>query len=122
MISPGVRIVASGGNITIADNVFIGRNCTLIAFADLNIGERTLIGQNCSLHTENHGGPGHRLTFTSKPINLGADVWLGAGVVVTAGSDIGVGVTVGANSVVTKCLPIRGIYGGIPARHIRSDG
>lgn len=120
MIDKDARIVAKGGNITIGDDTFIGKNSTLIAFADLEIGERVLLGQNCSIHTENHGGPGERDQFTSEPIRIGDDVWLGAGVVVTAGNSVASRSTVAANAVVTKDLAVPGLYGGVPAKLIRA--
>lgn len=121
MIDKDARIILRGGNITIGDDVFIGKNATLIAFSNLEIGPRALIGQNCSIHTENHGGPGERNTYTSFPVAIEEDVWLGAGVVVTAGRRVGKGVTVGANSVVTRDLPAGAgaIYVGAPARQVR---
>ena len=118
MIGSGARIVANGGDIEIGDNVFIGKNSTLIAFSNLTIGAGSFIGQNCSIHTENHGGPGRRLEYTTRPVRIDEDVWLGAGVVVTAGKWIGAGATVGANSVVTKNLEPGFTYAGVPAKHL----
>lgn len=116
MIGSGARIIANGGNISIGDDVFIGKNSTLIAFSDLTIGARTLLGQNCSIHTENHGDREHRLEYTTSSIDIAEDVWLGAGVVVTPGRHIAAGVTVGANSVVTKDLDTGLTYAGVPAK------
>jgi acetyltransferase-like isoleucine patch superfamily enzyme len=118
MIGSGARIIANGGDIEIGENVFIGKNSTLIAFSNLTIGAGSFLGQNCSIHTENHGGPGRRLEYTTKPVRIDEDVWLGAGVVVTAGKRIGAGATVGANSVVTKNLEPGFTYAGVPARHL----
>ena len=121
MISDHARIVALGGNIHIGDDVFIGKNSTIVAFADLSIGARTLIGQNCSLHTENHGPVGARDRYSFAPILIGDDVWLGAGVVVTSGCQIAGRITIGANSVVTGDLLVPGLYAGSPARLIRAE-
>ncbi len=119
MIDKDARIFAVGGNITIGDGTFIGKNVTLIAFADMIIGARTLFGQNCSIHTENHGAAGDRDSFTALPIRIGDDVWLGAGVVVTSGRNVANSVTVGANSVVTRDLLTENTYAGVPAKPIR---
>ena len=118
MIDKDARIFAVGGNISIGDDTFIGKNVTLIAFADMTIGARTLLGQNCSVHTENHGPAGDRHAFTARPIAIGDDVWLGAGVVVTSGRTIANSVTVGANSVVTRDLDANSTYAGVPAKPI----
>lgn len=121
MIDKDARIIARGANIVIGDDTFIGKNSTLVAFADLSVGNRVLIGENCSIHTENHGGPGQRDEFTKSPITVSDDVWLGAGVVVTPGRTIGSGATVGANSVITKDLGAGGTYVGVPAKLIRQS-
>ena len=121
MIDKDARIFAVGGNISIGDDTFIGKNVTLIAFADMTIGARTLLGQNCSVHTENHGPAGDRHAFTALPIHIGDDVWLGAGVVVTSGRSIADSVTVGANSVVTRDLDGDSTYAGVPAKRISNS-
>ena len=53
---------------------------------------------------------------TRKEVLVGNDVWLGTGVVVLRGVQIGDGAVVGANSVVTRNIPPYSIVGGIPAR------
>lgn len=59
------------------------------------------------------GRPGLRLT------SIGADVWIGHGAVVMAGSRIGAGAIVGAGAVVTTDIPPREVWGGVPARCLR---
>ena len=50
---------------------------------------------------------------------IGNDVWLGANVLVVSGVNIGDGVVIGANSVVTNDLEDYGIYAGNPAKIIK---
>lgn len=119
VIGPEARIVAEGATLVIGDGTFIGKNATLVAFADLTIGSQTLLGENVSIHTENHGPAGRRGDFTHAPVMIGSEVWLGAGVVVTAGVNIGDDCTVGANAVVTKSLSSGVTAVGVPARVIR---
>ena len=54
------------------------------------------------------------------PINIGDDVWLGAGVIVTKGVNIGSGAIVAAGSVVTKDIPPNTIFAGTPAKFVRN--
>lgn len=119
-IMSNARIIARRGHLFVGPDASFGKNVTLVAFADLRIGARTLIGENASIHTENHGPPGARNSFQKSPITIGSDVWIGAGVVVTAGQTIADRITVGANSVVTRDLLIPGIYAGVPAVLIRA--
>jgi acetyltransferase-like isoleucine patch superfamily enzyme len=50
---------------------------------------------------------------------IGADVWLGHGVLIKAGVQIGVGAIVGAGSIVTKDIPPYTVSVGSPCREIR---
>ena len=61
--------------------------------------------------------------FTTKgPTRLGANVWLGANVVVTSGVTIGERCVVGANSVVTRDIPAFSVAAGAPAKVLRPIG
>ena len=58
--------------------------------------------------------------YTTAPIIIGDDVWLGAKSVVLKGVSIGHGAVVGAGSVVTRSLPSGAIAVGAPARVVAS--
>jgi serine O-acetyltransferase len=60
-------------------------------------------------------------TLASRP-TIGDDVMIGAGAKVLGGIEIGDGVKIGANSVVTKSVSARSVVVGIPARLIRVEG
>lgn len=51
---------------------------------------------------------------------IGHDTWIGHGAIVLPGRRIGTGAVVGAGSVVTRDVPPYEIWGGNPARRIRS--
>ena len=51
-------------------------------------------------------------------VSIGDDVWLGINVVIMPGVEIGNGVVVGANSVVTKSIGNNEVVAGIPAQRI----
>jgi acetyltransferase-like isoleucine patch superfamily enzyme len=54
--------------------------------------------------------------FSSGPVIIHENVWLGDGVVILPNVEIGFGTIVAANSVVTKSLPSNSITGGIPCK------
>lgn len=51
---------------------------------------------------------------------IGDYVWLGANVVILPGVSVGDRAIIGANAVVTTDIPANEIWGGVPARYIRS--
>lgn len=53
-----------------------------------------------------------------KNIVIGDDVWLGVGVIITAGVTVGDGCVIGAGAVVTKSLPAGCIAVGVPAKAV----
>ena len=55
----------------------------------------------------------------ARPIVIGANVWLGGGVIVCPGVTIGDNSVIGAGSVVTKDIPAHSLAVGNPARVIR---
>ena len=55
-----------------------------------------------------------------KPIpKIGNDVWIGGNVTIYSGLDIGDGVVIGGNSVVTKSIPAYAVAAGNPARVVK---
>ncbi|WVQ99139.1 hypothetical protein IAU59_006271 [Kwoniella sp. CBS 9459] len=119
-----------GFNITIGEDVFIGANCTLLDVGPIKIGSRTMLGPNCQLLTPDHPiSPEARRGLegkeSSKPIIIGDDCWIGAGVTICPGVTIGNGTTIGAASVVTRDVGDRCVVVGNPGRvikKIRMDG
>jgi acetyltransferase-like isoleucine patch superfamily enzyme len=53
------------------------------------------------------------------PIEIGNDVWIGAGAIIRDGVKIGDGAIVGAGAVVTKDVPDYAVVGGVPAKVLR---
>ena len=67
-------------------------------------------------------GPVMDLPKREADIQIGANTWLGAYVVVLAGVTIGEGTIVAAGSVVTRDLPPNCVAAGNPARVVRQRG
>ncbi|KAK8102626.1 hypothetical protein PG984_015772 [Apiospora sp. TS-2023a] len=113
-----------GYNISIGQNVFIGRNCTIIDPCSVKIGNNTYIGPNVSLFAATlDTNPAKRMGSKSlqkgEAITIEEDVWIGGNVIVLPGLKIGKGSTVGAGSVVTRDVPNFTIVTGNPAHVLR---
>lgn len=110
--------------IVIGDRCNIGRGSSIIARVGVTIEEDVTTGPNVYITDHNHtyenvDVPIGRQWPTAQPVRIGAGSWLGAGVVVLPGTDIGRHVTVAAGSVVRGRIPERSVIVGSPARVVR---
>lgn len=99
----GCFVSAGAGGITIGDNFICGPNVNII-------------GQNYQ-----HGEKGRHLEdlgVVSRGINIGSNVWIGAGCTVTDGAEIGDNTIVVANSLVNRRYEGNVILQGAPAKPI----
>lgn len=113
-----------GVNIRLGEKVFINQNCTLYDMGGIEIGDEVMIGPNCSLLTSGHPiDPAQRRNgWVARPIRIGRNVWLAAGVTVIGGVSIGENSVIAAGSVVTRNVPAGVLAAGSPARVIRRIG
>ncbi|MCH9275621.1 sugar O-acetyltransferase [Bifidobacterium amazonense] len=108
-----------GHNITLGRNVFINWGCTLMDRGGIAIGDDSFLGPNVQLITINHmKDPTRRAVTVSRPITIGARVWIGAGATILQNVTVGDGAIVGAGAVVTHDVPAGAIVAGNPARVI----
>lgn len=78
------------------------------------IGKKTIFAHNVTIVSNNHD-PIDRNVFINKPVVIGENCWLGAGVTILPGVVLGDNVSVGANSVVTKSFESNVVIAGNPA-------
>jgi len=104
-------------NLSVGDQVDVGEYTHIRAGGGLSIGDRVLIAANCIITTRSHpkGLPRYGVV-TDGPIEIGDDVWIGAGVIVLPKVHIGQGTIIGAGAVVTKDIPAHVVATGVPAR------
>lgn len=138
-ISPQAHIFAERGRkIKIGDNTFIAADCVL--HGPLTIGNEVAINHHCTLdggregivignqarlaaythiYAFNHGmkldSTIYQQAVTSKGIQIGEDVWIGADVGVVDGVKIDDFAVIGMNSMVTKDVESYAIMAGNPA-------
>lgn len=107
----------------------INEYCSIRASGgEIRIGSKCLIAQMVSIVASNHstevGTPMMDQDWSTSPVsvNIGDDVWIGAGATVLPGSTIGSGAVIAAGAVVRGSVPALEIWGGVPARFIRKRG
>ncbi len=111
-----------GTQIELGDAVFVNMNCVFLDCAAIRIGDRAQLGPGVQLLTADHPREAERRVAgleSALPITIGAQAWLGGGVIVCPGVTIGHDTTVGAGSVVIRDLPSGVVAAGNPCRIIR---
>ncbi len=108
----------------IGSNVVLGRGSHIVAHRSIEIGDDVFTGPYIYVTDQNHvyanpDRPIGRQWPTDDPVRIGAGSWLGTGVVVLPGADIGRNVVVAAGSVVRGTIPDRCVVAGVPAKVVR---
>jgi acetyltransferase-like isoleucine patch superfamily enzyme len=108
--------------ISIGERTSVNVWCYFEAVAPIRIGVDGHIAMFTTIITSSHpvGPHGVEHARTSAPVTIGDRVWLGARVTVLPGVTIGDDVVVAAGAVVTRDLAPGAVYGGVPARLIRT--
>ena len=108
-----------GTHLHVGDDVYMNFNCVVLDCALVRIGDRVLLGPGVQILAATHPvSAAERRTGRefARPVTIGDDVWLGAGVIVCPGVTIGDDTVVGAGAVVTRDLPAGVVAFGNPAR------
>jgi acetyltransferase-like isoleucine patch superfamily enzyme len=123
-IFDNVELQCRNAALEIGNNCSINSHSRIIAFEKIDIGDRVVIAQFVTILDHDHSQTfqNEKLIlkgYTTSPIKIGNNVWIGDKVTITKGVNIGNNVIIGANAVVTKDIPSNSIVGGIPARVIK---
>ncbi len=122
-IAPNAVVI---GSVTVAKGVSIWYGAVVRADIErIEIGERTNIQDGAILHGDpglptilaDHVTVGHRAVIHSAHIEQGSLIGIGA--VILDGVRVGAGSIIGAGSVVTKDVPPRSLWVGVPAKPLR---
>ncbi|MYM60717.1 acetyltransferase [Vibrio sp. OCN044] len=114
----------------LGDNCELNDNVHIACAESIVIMDNVLIASRVFITDLNHGcysnsSPSLPESIVSKrPLDsskvvIGDNCWLGEGVVITKGVQLGKNCIVAANSVVTKSFPKNSIVGGVPAKVIK---
>ena len=117
--------------LTLGDHINLSDNVHIACLHRVTIGDGLLSGSQVLISDHTHGvysgadqsapstPPAARPLHSTGAVTIGRNVWLGDGVRVLAGAEIGDGAIIGANSVVRGSIPAETIAVGSPARPVR---
>jgi len=119
-----VRMVAArDGVIQVGKGVDIGPDTIINSGGIVSIGEFAMIAARVMITSSTHGTFPQKFikeqAYTHGRVDIGDDVWIGAGTSILANSNIGKGAIVGANSLVSGVVPSFAVCVGVPAKIIR---
>jgi maltose O-acetyltransferase len=110
-----------GTNIELGERVFFNFNCDVLDVCPVRIGDYTLFGPGVQILTPVHplDPELRRRQEYGKPVEIGADVWVGGGALILPGVRVGARAVIGAGSVVTRDVPEGVFAAGNPCRVVR---
>jgi len=129
ILEDNVRLRAGGpwkqSFIEIGDNTFIGHSTQINVGNYFKIGRDCMVAPLCVFSDAHHQFTSLEVPMNKQPcvynmIEIKDDVWIGSGCVILGGVTIGKGVVIAAGAVVTKSIPDYEIWGGTPAKKIKS--
>lgn len=111
-----------GYNIEVGENFYANVNLVILDGAKVSIGDNVFLAPNVGIYTAGHPldvAQRNRGLEYARPVTIGHNVWIGAGVNILPGVTIGDDTVIGAGSVVTKDIPSGVLAVGNPCRVIR---
>ena len=121
-IEPPLHANWGGKHCHFGKNVYCNFNLTLVDDTHIYVGDYSKFGPNVVIATAGHPilpELREKAYQYNAPVKIGKCVWLGAGVIVLPGVEIGDNCVIGAGSVVTKSIPANCVAVGNPCRVIR---
>ncbi len=124
VIDDGFDFEINKGYLEFGSRNYINRNVKIVCFDQITIGDDCLIADSVHFYDHNHSlsdlsKPIRSQGYSTKPIKVGNNVWIGAKATVLKGVTIGDNAVVGANAVVTRDVPANAIAVGNPASVVK---
>lgn len=115
------------GRLSIGSRNYFNKNVKIACFDKITIGDDCLIADSVHFYDHNHshsqlGKPIRSQGYSTRPIKVGNNVWIGAKATILKGVTIGDGAIIGANAVVTKDIPANAVAVGNPANVVKMRG
>lgn len=102
-------VIDNKGNISIGDNCFFNRNCSINSMGKIKIGNDCIFGENVCIYDHNHKYK-HEEELIRKQgydigkIEIGNNCWIGSNVVILKDVKIGNNVVIAAGTIVNKSI------------------
>lgn len=114
-----------GVGIVVGNNVGISHSCFIQVRGKVEIGSNVIFGPGVYIFSENHNFDKldtyiNEQGTNRKGVKIGDGVWIGARSVILDGVSIGENSIIAAGSIVTKSIPPFVIWGGCPAKLIKT--
>jgi len=124
IIRNGVVLRPESGEIIIGDNCVINHYCVFHGRGGIYLGDWTIVAPHCGFYAQNHTYESFDVPITKQPstgkgIYVMGDNWIGGHSVICDDVTIGKGAVIGANSTVTKSIPMASVAVGSPAKAIK---
>lgn len=101
--------VAGNGNLIIKSGTAISQQTIITCHDKIEIGNNVMIGPNVTIYDHDHdfknAGLMNNQGYTTAPVSIEDNVWLGSNVIVLKGVRIGKGSVVASGTLVTKDIP-----------------
>lgn len=97
------------GTVSIGKNCFFNEGVSITALEKIEIGNGCILGESIKLYDHNHLIEGVDTVslkkFTTSPIRIGEDCWIGSNVILLKGVQIGKGCIIGAGTILRQSIP-----------------
>lgn len=110
-------------NIEIGNNVYIARGNWFSAGTKIVIDDEVIFGPQSVISSSNHTSLNGSFRYgppVYEPIHIGRGSWVAGNCTIVAGTRIGEGCLIAANTVARGHIPAGTIFGGVPGKIIRS--
>ena len=119
----GYDIEISHGRFEIGSDNYFNKNIKIVCYENVTIGSNCLLADSVHIYDQNHKYADVTCNikdqgYSTSPVVIGDDVWIGAKASILSGVTIGNGAIIATGAVVTKDVPEMAIVGGVPAKII----
>ena len=102
----------SSGKLILHDGVFVNNSCSFNCMERIEIGSGTMMGEGVRFYDHDHIYTAEKIEkwqWTTAPIRVGRDCWIGSNVTILKGVTIGDNTIIGAGCLVRKDIPANSV-------------